>query len=86
MIFVGILLGFGLILNYEAYRRINGFIGFLMFNLSILITISVESLILGEIKLTTHLLLGAGLIILASILAEMINTKCEKENIISDKN
>jgi len=78
---VGALWGLGTLLNYEAFRRMDGFIGFLMFNLAILITILVESFFLKEIEITPFLLLGSGLVIGASILAEMINTKCEKENI-----
>ncbi len=83
---VGALWGLGTLLNYEAFRRMDGFIGFLMFNLAILITISVESFFLKEIEITPFLLFGSALVITASILAEMINTKCEKENIIADKN
>ncbi len=78
---VGALWGLGTLLNYEAFRRMDGFIGFLMFNLAILITISVESFFLNEIAITPFLLLGSALVIGASILAEMINTKCEQENI-----
>ena len=78
---LGILWGLGTLLTFEAYKRMDGFIAFLMFNISILITIFVESFVLEEIKITSHLLWGASLIIGASILAEVINTNSEKANI-----
>ncbi len=78
---LGILWGLGTLLTFEAYKRMDGFIAFLMFNISILITLVIESFVLKEIHITSHLLLGAGLIIGSSILAEMINTQSEKETI-----
>ncbi len=82
---VGALWGLGTLLNYEAFRRMDGFIGFLMFNISILITILVESLLLHTIQITPLFLLGSGLVIGASIVAEMINTQSEKEQILDTK-
>ena len=70
------------ILNYEAFRRMDGFIAFLMFNIAILITFAIEAYWLKEIEVTVFLVLGGSLIIGASILAEVINTKCEKEELI----
>lgn len=78
---VGVLWGIGALLNYEAFRRMDGFIAFLMFNISILITFSIEAYILNEIPATWMLFLGGTLITGSSIFAEKINTKCEKEQI-----
>jgi len=77
----GVLSGIGQILNYEAFRRMDGFIAFLMFNIAIFITFVVEAYWLKEIEVTLFLVLGGVLIIGASILAEVINTKCEKEEL-----
>lgn len=79
-LFLGVLWGLGTLLTFEAYKRIDGFIGFLMFNISILITIVVESLVLGEIEITAFLIVGTVLIIGASVFAEVINTKMEDNN------
>lgn len=75
----GVLSGIGQILNYEAFRRMDGFIAFLMFNIAILLTFAIEAYWLEGIMVTPFLLLGGSLIIGASIFAEVINTKCEKE-------
>jgi len=75
----GILGGLGQILNYEAFRRMDGFIAFLMFNISIFITFTLEAFILKEIFPTILLLAGGSMIIGASIVAEVINTRCEKK-------
>lgn len=73
----GILWGLGTLLTYEAFRRIDGFLGYLMFNFTIVITIFLESLVLGKIDITYSLIFGVFLIVGSSVVAEKINTKCE---------
>ena len=77
----GVLVAIGKILNFEAFRRMDGFIAFLMFNISILITFVVEAFILKEIFVTYLLVVGGALVIASSGLAEYINTKCEKREL-----
>lgn len=77
----GMFLGVGMILSYEAFRRMDGYIAFLMFNISIFITFVTEAFILHQIKPTVLLVIGGILIIGSSVLAEFINTKCEKEKL-----
>ena len=77
----GVLSGTGQILNYEAFRRMDGFIAFLMFNIAIFITFAIEAYWLEEIVVTSFLIVGGSMIIGASIFAEVINTKCEKEEL-----
>jgi len=79
----GVLSGIRQILNYEAFRRMDGFIAFLMFNIAILLTFAIEAYWLEGIMVTPFLLLGGSLIIGASIFAEVINTKCEKEEMVN---
>lgn len=78
-IFIGMFGAFGYYLNYEAFRRIDGFLAFLMFNLSILITFCVEAFVLRAIPPSFVLVLGGGLIVGASVWAENINARCERE-------
>lgn len=75
----GVLSGVGQILNFEAFRRMDGFIAFLMFNLAILLTFVLEAYWLEGITVTAFLFVGGSLIIGASIFAEVINSKCEKK-------
>jgi len=77
----GVLAGIGQILNYETFRRIDGFIAFLMFNVSILITFIIEVFFLGQFKPSWILLAGGGIIIASTILAELINSHCEKKGL-----
>ena len=75
---IGALWGMGTIFNYEAFRRMDGFIAFLMFNISIFITVVVEYFLLEEIILSKYFIIAIIFIIGASVFAEVINTKCEK--------
>lgn len=75
----GILSGFGRIMNFAAFRRIDGFLAFLMFNISIFITFAIEAFYIKGIVSTPLLVIGGLLIIGASIGAEYINTKSERE-------
>jgi len=77
----GILAGIGQILNYETFRRIDGFIAFLMFNVSILITFVVEVFFLGQFKPSWILLIGGAIVIASTVLAELINTHCQKRGL-----
>ena len=79
-ILLGFLWGLGLLLNFEAFRRMDGFIAFLMFNLSILITFSIEAFFLNEVTPTIYLLTAAFFIVSSSIFAEKINTKLERKD------
>lgn len=76
---VGILTGIGQILNYETFRRIDGFIAFLMFNISILITFVAEVLFLDKFVPSWIIILGGISIVGSTILAEIINSHCEKK-------
>ena len=62
----------------------DGFIAFLMFNIAILITFSIEAYWIEGITVTPFLVVGGLLIIGASIFAEVINTKCEKKELSID--
>ncbi len=74
----GVLSGVGKLLNYETFRRIDGFIAFLMFNISILITFTAEALFLHTITPTWMLIVGGLLIISSTVFAEIINGRSQK--------
>ncbi len=59
---------------------------FLMFNIAILITFTIEAYWLKEIIVTKFLVAGGVLIIIASIFAEVINTNISKLDSYSTKN
>jgi guanosine-3',5'-bis(diphosphate) 3'-pyrophosphohydrolase len=80
-ILTGFLSGLAFSANYEIFKRIDGFLAYLMLNLSIFISFFIEYLIFNEVKLTYYLILGFLLTIGASIVAEFINIKSEKKNI-----
>jgi GTP diphosphokinase / guanosine-3',5'-bis(diphosphate) 3'-diphosphatase len=77
----GAMLGMGLLLNYEAFRRIDGFIAFLMFNLSILLTFCIEVFFLGKFSPTWILMIGGLIIVVSTIFAECINSHCQKKGL-----
>jgi GTP pyrophosphokinase len=77
----GVLSGFGRIMNFAAFRRIDGFLAFLMFNISILITFTLEVFYIQGASSTPLLMTGGLMIIAASCLAEYINSKSEREKI-----
>ena len=77
----GVLLGIGEILNFEAFRRIDGFIAFLMFNISILITFVAEILVFKTLSPTLLLIAGGIIIICSTIIAELINSHCERKGL-----
>jgi len=75
----GAILGLGQLFNYAAFKLIDGFIAFLMFNISILITFLCEVFFLHKFSPTWILLLGGFIIISSTVIAEMINSRCEKK-------
>lgn len=77
----GAILGGGQLLNYEAFKRVDGFIAFLMFNISIFITFSTEVFILKTFEPTMLLVLGGLIIVASTIGAEVINGRCQKEGL-----
>ena len=77
----GALFGGGLLINFEAFRRIDGFIAFLMFNISILITFLIETFAFGSFVPTWLIIAGGSIIIGSTVLAEVIKSKCEKEGL-----
>jgi drug/metabolite transporter (DMT)-like permease len=81
----GVLSGFGRILNFEAFRLIDGFIAYLMFNIAIFLTFILEAFLLQEILPTISLLLGGIMISVASIVAEYINSRSERETVIRNE-
>jgi drug/metabolite transporter (DMT)-like permease len=64
--------------SYEAYKRMDGFINYLLFNMSAIITFSLE-VIFFDLAVTWLFLLGGTFILFSSIAAEYVNTKCEKK-------
>ncbi|MBI2453126.1 HD domain-containing protein [Candidatus Peregrinibacteria bacterium] len=79
----GILSGFAHILTMEAFKRIDGFLAYLMFNISIFVTFTMEAFILKEIPPTLILTIGGLMIMSASIIAEYINTQAEKKTMVT---
>ncbi len=78
---VGFLTLVGLVLTFEAFRRIDGLLAFLMLNLAPLIAFSAEFLFF-DLKVSTPLfILGGIAIVSASILAEIVNARCQKKGL-----
>ncbi len=71
----------GMVCNFEAFRRIDGNIAFLMLNLSILINFIAEAFFLKTIVPTWTLIIGGTIIIGATILAECVNSRCERKGL-----
>lgn len=64
-------------LSYEAYKRLDGLINYLFFNITPIITITLESL-LFNLPLSRNLILGTTFTIGSSILAEVVNSQAQK--------
>lgn len=78
---VGFLTLVGLVLTFEAFRRIDGLLAFLMLNLAPLIAFSAEVLFF-DLRVSTPLFIMGGLaIVSASILAEVVNSRCQKKGL-----
>lgn len=71
--------GLAYMLAFEALKRIDGLVSYLLFNLRPIITIIFE-VVLFALPLSIDFMIGAVLILGASIGAEVINTKAEKDN------
>ncbi len=78
---IGLFVGTGQLLNYEAFKRIDGYLAYMMFNLSILITFTMEVFVMRSVHPTPLLLLSGALIIGASVMAEYINARCQRQGI-----
>jgi drug/metabolite transporter (DMT)-like permease len=77
----GLIIGIGQLLNYEAFKRIDGYLAFMMFNLSVLLTFALETLVLRSLEPTALLILSGVLIVGSSIVAEMINSRCQRKGL-----
>jgi drug/metabolite transporter (DMT)-like permease len=75
---IGLFVGIGQMLNYEAFKRIDGYLAYMMFNLSVLITFCIEAFVLHSVQPTPLLIISAALIVGASVFAERINSRCER--------
>lgn len=76
---VGFLTLIGLVLTFEAFRRIDGLLAFLMLNLAPFISFGAEILFVDPHVFTPVFLLGGVAIVAASILAEVVNSRCQKQ-------
>jgi len=77
-VLMGLLAAVGRWLNSEAFRLIDGFLAYLMFNLSVFLTFFIEAFWLEAITATHILVISAVLVASASIGAEWINSRAEK--------
>jgi drug/metabolite transporter (DMT)-like permease len=78
---IGLFEGIGQMCNYAAFKRIDGYLAHMMFNLSVFITFVIEAFVIHSVK-PTFLLLVSGLIIIgASVTAELINSQCQKKGL-----
>jgi len=66
--------------SYEAYKRMDGFINYLLFNLSAVITFVLE-VVFFDLGFTTLFIIGGVCILSSSVAAEYINTRCEKRKV-----
>lgn len=76
---VGVLTLLGLVLTFEAFRRIDGLLAFLMLNLAPFIAFTAEILFVDPTTFGPLFILGGATIISASILAEVVNSRCQKK-------
>lgn len=78
---IGLFEGVGQMCNYAAFKRIDGYLAHMMFNLSIFITFSIEAFVIHSVR-PTFLLMASGIIIIgASVAAELINSRCQKKGL-----
>ncbi|MBI4854369.1 MAG: DMT family transporter [Acidobacteria bacterium] len=63
-------------LSYEAYKRLDGLINYLFFNITPVITITLESF-LFDLPLSVNLILGTTFTIASSIIAEIVNSQAQ---------
>lgn len=72
---IGVIFGCGMLLNLEAFKRIDGYIAYMLFNLSVVVTFAFEAFIFHSVSLTLQLCISALLIIGASVAAEYLNSR-----------
>lgn len=75
---IGLFVGIGQFLNYEAFKRIDGYLAYMMFNLSVLITFVIEAFVIHSVEPTVLLIISGLLIIGASVTAEIVNSRCQR--------
>ncbi len=78
---IGLFVGFGQLLNYEAFKRIDGYLAYMLFNLSILVTFVMEAFVVHSVQPTSLLIVSGILIIAASVLAEYLNSRCQRKGL-----
>lgn len=76
---IGLFVGIGQFLNYEAFKRIDGYLAYMMFNLSVLITFTMETFLIHSVTPSVLLIISGLLIIGSSVAAEIVNSRCEQK-------
>jgi drug/metabolite transporter (DMT)-like permease len=64
-------------LSYEAYKRLDGLVNYLFFNITPVVTITLES-VLFDLPLSRNLILGTIFTISSSIMAEVVSSQAQK--------
>ncbi len=78
---IGLFEGVGQMCNYAAFKRIDGYLAHMMFNLSVFITFIIEAFVIRSVQPTLLLVLSGAIIIGASVTAELINSRCQKQGL-----
>ena len=78
---IGLFIGTGQMLNYVAFKRIDGYLAYIMFNLSFVIAFTIETFVIRSVHPTTLLLISAALIIGSTAMAELINSRAQKKGL-----
>jgi drug/metabolite transporter (DMT)-like permease len=78
---IGLFEGIGQMCNYEAFKRIDGYLAHMMFNFSVLITFAIETFLLQSVHPTLLLLVSFALIVGASVGAELINSRAQRRGL-----
>lgn len=78
---IGLFEGIGQMCNYEAFKRIDGYLAHMMFNLSVVISFLLETFFIRSVQPSFLLVLSGLLIIGASVSAEMVNSRCQKQGL-----
>lgn len=74
---LGTCFGVGMLLNFEAFKRIDGYIAYMLFNLSVVVTFVFEVFIVRTMGVTLQLVMSATIILLSAMIAEYINSLCQ---------
>lgn len=75
----GTIFGIGLLLNCEAFKRIDGLLAYILFNLSVVVTFAFENYLWPSSHASILLLFSGILIVGASIGAEIISMRAERK-------